>query len=355
MDAEAWLAAERRLVEESGDRWVPPRQRAQLAQGAMTLSEYAESALDRRLSRGGNQLRPRTLALYRSMFDRLVRDGLGTMPLRSVRPADVLRWYSALDPAKATQRSHVYALVHGLFAQAIGEGVLPEPNPCQIRGAQKVTRSRDIDPATPEQITAIADAMPERLRLMVILAGWCGLRYGELAELRRKDVRLEGGFIAVERGVVRVGGADLVGPPKSAAGRRRVSVPPHVLPDIVDHLYQFTDRGPDALLFGRSGNRHLAHTEVTKAFALARGTAGRPDLRLHDLRHTSAVLAARTGATVKELMGRLGHTTPAMALHYQHVAQGRDAEIAARMSEMAKGTASPSLSPLRAADRDGLA
>ncbi len=65
----------------------------------------------------------------------------------------------------------------------------------------------------------------------------------------------------------------------------------------------------------------------------ARIAAGRPDLRVHDLRHTGAVLAAQSGATLAELMARIGHSTPQAAMRYQHAAQGRDAVIAARMSE----------------------
>lgn len=76
---------------------------------------------------------------------------------------------------------------------------------------------------------------------------------------------------------------------------------------------------------------HLAATALYSPWDAARRAAGRPDLRLHDLRHTGAVEAARHGATLAELMGRLGHTTPAMALRYQHVAEGRDAEIARRI------------------------
>jgi integrase len=67
----------------------------------------------------------------------------------------------------------------------------------------------------------------------------------------------------------------------------------------------------------------------------ARDKAGRPDLRFHDLRHSGAVLAASTGATLVELMGRLGHSTPAAAMRYQHAAQGRDREIAALLSKLA--------------------
>jgi integrase len=67
----------------------------------------------------------------------------------------------------------------------------------------------------------------------------------------------------------------------------------------------------------------------------AREAAGRPDLRVHDLRHTGAVLAAQTGATLAELMARIGHSTPQAALRYQHAARGRDAKIAAALSELA--------------------
>ena len=61
---------------------------------------------------------------------------------------------------------------------------------------------------------------------------------------------------------------------------------------------------------------------------------GREDLRWHDLRHSGAVLAAATGASLAELMARLGHSTPQAALRYQHVAQGRDKQIAALLSKL---------------------
>ena len=57
----------------------------------------------------------------------------------------------------------------------------------------------------------------------------------------------------------------------------------------------------------------------------ARRAAGRPDLRFHDLRHTGATLAAATGATIAELMRRLGHSTAQAAMRYQHATDDRDA------------------------------
>ena len=80
--------------------------------------------------------------------------------------------------------------------------------------------------------------------------------------------------------------------------------------------------------------KHLRQSTLARVFYPAREAAGRPDLRFHDLRHTGAVLAAQSGATLAELMGRLGHSTPQAAMRYQHAAADRDALIAARLSAM---------------------
>jgi integrase len=81
---------------------------------------------------------------------------------------------------------------------------------------------------------------------------------------------------------------------------------------------------------------HPSPTSAGWGFYAARDAAKRPDLRFHDLRHTGAVLAAATGATLAELMARLGHSTQGAALRYQHAAADRDLEIARRLSAMAK-------------------
>jgi integrase len=70
-------------------------------------------------------------------------------------------------------------------------------------------------------------------------------------------------------------------------------------------------------------------------FRAAARAAGRGDLTFHDLRHTGATMAAATGATLAELMARIGHSTPNAALIYQHATSERDHEIAAALSGFA--------------------
>lgn len=72
-----------------------------------------------------------------------------------------------------------------------------------------------------------------------------------------------------------------------------------------------------------------------KVYRRARKVAGRPDLRWHDLRHTAATMAAQKGATLAELMRRLGHSSPQAAMIYQHATDERDKAIAEKLSEMA--------------------
>jgi integrase len=327
-DGEAWLAAERRLL--AADDWQPPGQRRRRG---LTFEAYAAAWLEAR------ELKPSTRALYRGILARELIPAFGQTSVSRISAADVRAWYATLDPARKTRRAHAYSLLRAILDTAVTEEVIPA-NPCTIRGAGQTKRARRIEPATLDELADLVTAMPERLRLMPLIAAWCGLRFGEVSELRRRDLDLERGRLSVARGVVRVDGADVVGTPKSAAGVRVVAIPPHLVPVIAAHLAEHVGPGRDALLFPHSAEepkRHMTHARYYGRFHMpAREAAGRPDLRFHDLRHTGATLAAQTGATLAELMGRLGHSTPGAALRYQHAAQGRDAEIARLLSVMAE-------------------
>ena len=103
------------------------------------------------------------------------------------------------------------------------------------------------------------------------------------------------------------------------------------------HLKNHVGRDAEALLFPLPGadNSHQHGDQYRPHWEKARAAIDTPNLRVHDLRHVGAVLAAQSGAPTVELMHRLGHTPPQMALRYQHVATGRDAEIAERLSKLA--------------------
>ena len=330
VDAEAWLAAERRLMQ--NDEWSPSKsRRAKVVRSTEMFGPYAEAWLEQR------ELKPRTRALYRRLLDRFILPAFGEVSLRDITPQVVRTWHSGLDSSRPTQRAHTYSLLRSILSTAVTDEILAS-NPCRVRGAGSAKRVRSIEPATLGELEVLLEKIPAPYRALVLIGAWCGLRFGEVSELRRKDVDLKAGTIHVMRGVVRIGKEVTVGKPKNIAGVRDIAVPPHLLPILEQHLKEHVALGREALLFPSVKDPDVqVHTNTLRRHWLkARLAAGRPDLRVHDLRHTGAVLAAQSGATLAELMARIGHSTPQMALRYQHVARGRDAEIAARMSKEAK-------------------
>jgi integrase len=321
-DARSWLALKRSEI--LRDVWAPTVGKVVL------LDDYARAWL------AGRDLKPRTRAHYAAMLSSRILSTLGATPVRAITPARVRDWYAKLGTATPTARAHAYGLLRGILATAVVDGLLPA-NPCHIRGAGAAKRAHKVKPASLAELEALVSAMPPRYRLMTLLAAWLGLRFGELAELRRGDVDLRNGVVRIRRGVVRIDGQVLIGAPKSDAGIRDVTIPPHLMPAVREHLRTQITGGKDGLLFPARHGGHLAPASLYRVFYPARDKAGRPDLRWHDLRHTGAVLAASTGATLPELMARLGHSTPGAALRYQHAAQGRDAQIAAALSALAAG------------------
>jgi len=85
----------------------------------------------------------------------------------------------------------------------------------------------------------------------VAVAAWCGLRFGELIELRRKDVHNDGDrmTLRIRRAATIVDNKLVVGPPKTDAGIRDVTVPPHVAEILRAHMKARTRRGPEAFVF----------------------------------------------------------------------------------------------------------
>src|SRR5215218_3071857 len=173
IDAEGWLAAERRLIE--AGTWRPPRDR-EVTLKSITLADYSATWLADRT------LKPRTRQHYRSLLDHQILPTLGERQVRLLTPVVMRQWHAQLGTKTPTLRAHAYGLLRTILGSAVDDGLLSQ-NPCHIRGASSSRRVHKIKPATPHEIATIADAMPERLRLMVLLAAWCGLRFGELAEL----------------------------------------------------------------------------------------------------------------------------------------------------------------------------
>jgi integrase len=319
--------------------WAPELVERSVAKKSIpTFKEYAERWVRTRKTRG-QPLRPTTREHYEYLLESTLNPMFGKMPLDEITVDDVNDWYETAAKGRESQRSHAYSLLRTILGTAASQRPRPlisfNPGPYP-RGGQREARSQG-EACEPRGAGGRGDRASDRYRLMALLAAWCAMRFGELAELRRGDLDLKTNRVKIRRGVVRVRVEMIVGPPKTDAGIRDVAISPHLIPAVEHHLEVHVGPEQDALLFPASdGKTHLHPSTLYKVWYPAREKAGRPDLRWHDLRHTGAVLAAQTGATLAELMGRLGHTTPGAAMRYQHAAADRDAEIARRLSALAE-------------------
>ncbi|WP_445169889.1 tyrosine-type recombinase/integrase [Mycolicibacterium sp. Dal123E01] len=343
-DARAWLAL--RQADIIKGEWMPSQ--ADQIDKRLTFRTYAKRWLDERRVKG-EPLKVRTREHYAWLLDEHIYPTFGAMPVASITADDVRAWHTRMGKATPTARAHAYGLLNAVMNTAVADGKAAL-SPCVIRGAGTSRRVKKIKPASLTELATLTSAMPAPYQAMILLASWCALRFGELTELRRKDITLttrterdkdgnevvvNEGIVAVDRAVVRAGEGFEVGDPKTDAGIRDVAIPPHLVPVIEAHLRTHVGNKPDALLFPAKQGGHLAPATLYRQFYKARDAAGRPDLRFHDLRHSGAVLAARTGATLAELMARLGHSTPQAAMRYQHAAQERDKQIAEALSKIA--------------------
>ncbi|HET7385082.1 MAG TPA: site-specific integrase [Nocardioidaceae bacterium] len=340
LDAEGWLSTERSLIDR--DQWSPPtarkvaEERRAREAAYNTVSTFAERYLKER------SLRPTTAHNYQRLLVGRINPYFGEMPLRSVTLSEIKAWRASMDPMTEAANAAAYRLLRSLL-QAAEEEELIDRAPPKIRGASTATVRHVAVPATFDEIAVITENMPERLRLLIVLAAFVGLRQGELLELRRSDVDGVTGRINVTRKIDKdvVSGAAgacpkcgrVISSPKTASGVRTVHVPPPFLPLLQKHLLEHTSAGPSGLLFPGDRTDHMSVRYLMDRYRPAREAAGRPDLTIHHLRHTALTIAGQHDATGAELQARAGHASQAAMAIYQHATLDRDKALAERIGE----------------------
>lgn len=327
--AGAEQALARAIADQGRGRWVRPDA------GSVLFEDYARQWVASRLGRNGAPLRPRVRELYESQLRLHILPSLGRVPIGKLRPPTIRTWYAAL-PERGPGASTVakcYRLLHAILNTAVDDGILAA-NPCSIRGAGAENAAERKLP-TLGQVYELADRVDPRYRALVLAAAFSGLRRGELFGLRREHIDLDDGTVTVEVQRQQLSnGQHLVGPPKSDAGVRTVALPREVVGELADHLASFVGPEPSAWVFTGAKGGPLREAVWQTEWERARESVGLPDLHFHDLRHVAATLAAETGAGVKEIMYRIGHSSPQAALRYQHATQRRDRSIADGISRL---------------------
>ncbi|MGO9781914.1 MAG: tyrosine-type recombinase/integrase [Streptosporangiaceae bacterium] len=327
-DAEIWLTMKEAEIRR-GD-WTDPEA------GKVRFGDYAANWIS------DHVFKPRTEGLYRSQLKNHLAPTFGKKDLRDIHEADIRRWRKerldagphAARPFGPVTVAKTYRLLHAIMNTAVEDGLIRH-NPCRIKGAgQEYSPERPVVPVG--TLVRLLDDVPPRYRALLLLATFANLRFGELAGLRRDQLDLDKCLVRVAVSTAEMDDGRLIDAgPKSRAGTRTVAFPREIVSELRWHLECFAQSEKDGgLVFvGPLGGR-LRRSNFRRFWYKARDAVGLPELHFHDLRHTGNTMAAAQGASLRELMERMGHSSTRAALIYLHATQERDQAIAAGMGKL---------------------
>lgn len=291
--------------------WVDPQL------GRTTLSDWVgewwTTAVD---------LRPSTLSRYERDIRLHLLPRFGDRPLATITPGEVRAWVAEMSaegvpPSGINRRLRLFSR---LLNAAVENEMIARSPAKGVRAPQALrTEARFL---TAEEVRDVAEAINPWFRVWVYFAAYTGVRWSEMLGLRRKDVDLLRRTVTVERQILEVQSRFLgFGPPKSAAGRRTITLPGFLATMLEDQLAERAQPGPDGLVFVNTvGNPPHSSGFTAFTWARAKRRAGLEGVRWHDLRHTAVALAIEQGAHAKAIQERMGHASVSVTLdRYGHL------------------------------------
>jgi integrase len=272
--------------------------------GRQRVEVFAESWW---ASRSGH--RPSTRARDRLILDHDVLPFFGRVEMADVNAGDVQEWIGALArrPLSPSTVRRVFTILDQLFDSAVDLGFIAA-SPTERARLPRVTRT-EMRFLTPAELEHLADIIDEHYRAMVLTMAWATLRIGEATGLRRADVDVVAGTIRVANNVVEVAGKLHEGPPKTAAGRRAMRLPPSLVDELASHVDQFS--GTTYVFATPEGEVLHAEDWRTLYWRPAVERAGLAPLRPHDLKHSGVAFLAAAGVDPGEIARRAGHASVA--------------------------------------------
>lgn len=308
----------------------------------LTLGEYLDVWL-----RDGvkDTVRATTYQGYERTMRLHIKPTLGRIKLEKLTPTHVRGLYRERLEAGLAPRmvQLVHVTLHKALKQAMTDGLIPR-NVTEMVKAPR-SKGKEIRPLDSRQARELLFASHEdRLEALYKLALTTGMRQGELLGLKWEDIDLESGTLQVRRTLsTATGGGFTFNAPKTAKSRRSIKIPELALSSLKRHRKaQLEERMKLAELWKEHGlvfttgvGTPMSRADlITRFFKPLLRSAGLPDIRFHDLRHTCATLLLSRGVHAKLVQELLGHSTISITLDtYSHVLPGMDNGLADTMDE----------------------
>ncbi|MFG2299422.1 tyrosine-type recombinase/integrase [Actinacidiphila glaucinigra] len=276
----------------------------------------------------------RTKDDYRELLDLYVIPKWGEWQVAAIQWAEVDEWVTELcSTPGAAGRSlgphrvrKIYYTLSGVMKYAVKTHRI-SASPCH---EHDLPRSEDEDDhvyLTHEQLEGLAEAAG-RYRLLILVLGYCGIRWGEAIAVKVGRVQLDNRRVRILQAYSDIDGHLELGPVKNHE-KRSVPLPRSFAEELRPLV---VGRGRDDLVFTAPEGGPMRYPNFRRRdFDKAVIAAGLGDLGVtpHKLRHTAASLAIAAGADVKVVQTMLGHKSAAMTLDvYGHLWPDRLDEVA---------------------------
>jgi len=276
---------------------------------------------------------PATERKIRGVINKQISRAFGRQPLVSVRPSEVEVWAAGISrqQSPATAR-HALGVLRRVFDYALRDGAIHR-NPAVGIKLPKV-QGNDPHPLTHDQLWALAERLPsQRDRLIVLVGGYCGLRWGELAALQWSDVDLASHRLRVRRAYSEEAPRGEMAPVKDHQART-VPIPATVSAMLADFG---VGRRPGELVFPSASGTPLRNRNFRRDVFDDAVHSAQLDITPHNLRDTAASLAIQAGASVVAVARLLGHESAATTLnHYAGLFPSDLDDVAHRLDAAAR-------------------
>lgn len=288
----------------------------------LTLAEYLERWLKDGVK---GSVRAGTYARYEQLCRSHIKPTLGSVKLSALTPAHVQRFYTEKLSGDLSPRTvqYMHDTLRKSLRQAVKWGLIPH-NVTEAVEAPKASK-RDIHPLSPTEARRLLSvAAEDRLEAVFVLAVTTGMRQGEILGLQWNDVDLDRAKLQIRRTLIAQSGSPKFGQPKTARGRRAVSLAPETVDALRRHRKrQFIEglHSSDGLVFCTQAGKPVTPQNLTqRVLKRLLVKAELPPIRFHDLRHTAATILLGQGVNPKIVQEMLGHASIQLTLDtYSHV------------------------------------
>lgn len=303
--------------------------------GQDNVAEFAERWLGSLVD-----LRPSTHARVTTVIRQHVVPEFGALPLVGITTEHVTAWVVGSRVGASSTRKNLFAL-RAMLQAAVDEQRLRRNPAMGVRvPAEPRSEQRFL---TVTQAMAVADAVHPRMRSLVLVATFGGLRFGELAALRVRDFDTAKGAVRVRETLVDLGGRVQFGPPKTKRSLRSVTLPSSIATQVARHIRTYTDGDSSSLVFTGAKGQALRRGWFRGAhWVPATRQCGLEGVRFHDLRHTFVSLWIAAGRNAKEVSTVAGHSSVAFTLdRYGHLYEQADDDLGDRLDALLRGLVWP--------------